>query len=382
MCPLKDDLKAEALRLGFSLFGVTLPDTPDHLQNYLDWIQAGHHAAMDYLARQDSVNKRANPRFLMPEVKSIVVLGANYPFHCRDDSNNNPLLGQVSAYAWSVDYHKLLKERANQLLEWLKTRFPQFSRAHIYIDSAPVLERSLAWRAGLGWIGRNGCLIHPRLGSFFFLVEIFLDIDISLDEPVTRDLCGNCHRCLDACPTHCILPNRTIDARRCISFLTIENKGDIPRDLRPAMGSRIFGCDVCQQVCPWNQKAFSLGPSDYSLFQSQPLQITLMDAIHTTKDEFFRIYQYSPILRAHYEGFLRNIIVAMGNSRDECVIPALVSVSEHSAPLIRSHVAWALGQFQSPESVLALKQALQKEQHPSVLEEIRNALNKKTSQIL
>lgn len=376
MCPLKNEIKAEAQRLGFSLCGITAPDPLEHIQYYRQWIQAGHHASMSYLAREDSIQKRANPKLLLPEAKSVVVLGASYPSISPDNPPTTSLQGQVSSYAWSADYHSVLKEKAENLLDWIKKVTQQPIQAIICIDSAPVLERSLAWRAGLGWIGKNGCLIHPRLGSFIFLVEIFLAIQITPDAPLMNDFCGNCHRCMDACPTHCILPNRTIDAARCISYLTIENRGIIPRDLRSSLGNHIFGCDICQQVCPWNQKANRSGVLDISMFSSQPLQLSLLAAEELTVANFKNSYQFSPIYRAHYDGFLRNMAVAMGNSKDASVIPALQKLIAHSNSLIRAHAAWALGQFNSNHARLLLQQALLQEQDPVIREEIQLVQNK------
>ena len=376
MCPLKDDLKAEAQRLGFALCGISIPDPADHIQHYRQWVQAGHHADMSYLARDDSIQKRANPKLLLPKAKSVVVLGACYPFNSPDNPPAYSLQGQVSSYAWSADYHLVLKEKAEFLLGWIKNVTHQPIEAKICIDSAPVLERSLAWRAGLGWIGKNGCLIHPQLGSFIFLAEIFLDIQITPDEPLLNDLCGNCHRCMDTCPTQCILPNRTIDAARCLSYLTIENRGIISRDLRSSLGNHVFGCDICQQVCPWNQKANRYGVHGASLFSSQPLQLSLLETAEMTEENFKNLYQFSPILRARYEGFLRNVAVAMGNSKDSSVIPALQRLIAHSNALIRAHAAWALGQFDSDHARLSLQQTFLQEQDSVVQEEIQLALTK------
>jgi epoxyqueuosine reductase len=376
MCPLKDEMKAEAQRLGFSLCGITTPDPPDHIRQYRQWIQSGYHAAMSYLAREDSIEKRAKPKLILPEVKSVVVLGACYPFNYPDIPTSNSLIGQISSYAWSADYHTVLKDNVQKLVDWFKDFTHQPIRAKICIDSAPVLERSLAWRAGLGWIGKNGSLIHPQWGSFFFLSEIFLDVEISPDEPQVKDFCGNCHHCMDACPTHCILPDRTIDASQCISYLTIEKRGDIPRDLRSALGNRVFGCDICQQVCPWNQKANRDRAPDFSPFHSQPIKISLTSAIDMTEEEFNNSYQYSPILRTRYEGFLRNIVVALGNSKDASVIPALQKLLNHSNPIFRLHAAWALGQFDSIDSRLSLENAQKIEIHPDVRAEIQAALSK------
>jgi epoxyqueuosine reductase len=216
-----------------------------------------------------------------------------------------------------------------------------------YTDTGPILERDLAQQAGLGWIGKNTCLINPRLGSTFFISEILLGLELDPDPSFTTDQCGACTRCLDACPTQCILPNRSLDARRCISYLTIELKEDIPADLRPLMGNWVFGCDVCQQVCPWNRFAPEGDPAFQGLI---PLR-SLTEDLHLTPEAFNRAFKDSPVKRAKRRGYLRNVAVALGNLADETALPALESALTDPEPLVRDHADWAIKKINQDSNV-------------------------------
>jgi epoxyqueuosine reductase len=250
----------------------------------------------------------------------------------------------VAAYAWGRDYHRVLPERMRALVAFIEQQVGGPVAHRWYTDTGPLLERELAQRAGLGWIGKNTCLINPRLGSYFLLAEILLGIELEPDEPLTPDRCGTCRRCLDACPTGCILPDRTLDARRCISYLTIENKGTIPPDLRPQMGDWVFGCDVCQTACPWNkfaeeefEPAFAASPG----LPSPDLEAEL----GLTPQDFNKKFKESPVQRAKRRGYQRNVAVALGNSGQQAVIPVLEKALHSDEPLVREHAAWALGQL-------------------------------------
>ncbi len=246
-------IKAEAKNLGFSLVGITTPDTPDHFSVFESWLSAGYQAGMKYLSREDTIAKRYQPKELMAECKSIICLALPYPNANSLVVNDNKPTGRIAAYAWLPDYHHTIPILINELMIRIENNLGRKIRYRSFTDSAPILERDIAQRAGLGWIGKNSCLIHPEQGSYFLLAEIFTDIELEIDQPFLADRCGSCTRCLEACPTHCILPDRTIDANRCISYLTIENKGPIPHDLRKYTGNWVFGCDICQMVCPWNR---------------------------------------------------------------------------------------------------------------------------------
>ena len=297
---------------------------------------------MAYLADETSRARRADPRLILPECQSILVLGTPYHPPARPPISDSLEMegpqGGIAAYAWGRDYHLVLPERMKQLVAFIEEQVGHPVPNHWYTDTGPILERDLAQRAGLGWIGKNTCLINPRLGSTFFLSEILLGLELDPDPSFTADQCGTCTRCLDACPTQCILPNRTLDARRCISYLTIENKGEIPEDLRAQMGHWTFGCDVCQQVCPWNRFAPEADPAFEKLI---PLR-NLTEDLVLTPEAFNRTFKDSPVKRAKRRGYLRNVSVALGNLGDESALPALESALEDPEPLVREHAAWAI----------------------------------------
>ncbi len=252
---LTQAVKAEAYRLGFRLVGVTTPDPPPHLAVFENWLSEGKHGEMAYLAEPRSRERRGDPRQILPQCQSILVLGMPYPASLAGPVKGKGVVGQMASYAMGMDYHEVIPPRLKALVLFMECQTGKEIPNRWYTDTGPVMERDLAQRAGLGWIGKNTCLIHPAEGSYFFLSEILLGIELVVDAPFLADRCGTCTRCLEACPTGCIMPDRTLDARRCISYLTIELKGSIPPALRPLIGEWAFGCDVCQQVCPWNRRA-------------------------------------------------------------------------------------------------------------------------------
>ena len=379
---LTEAVKAEAHLLGFELVGVTTPESPPHYQVFERWLDLGRHGEMSYLAKETSRQRRADPAQILPDCRSILVLGMRYSVGQTDpaaanrepNSTNSGPPGRVAAYAWGADYHEILPPRLHSLLTFIENRMKHSITNRIYTDSGPVLERDLAQRAGLGWIGKNTCLIHPQHGSYFFLAEILLDIDLEPDLPFEADHCGTCTRCIAACPTQCILPDRTLDARRCISYLTIELKGAIPSDLRAQMGDWVFGCDVCQQVCPWNLR-FAIPHGDPELApwpgQSHP---DLASELRLTTQAFNLKFRGTPLQRPRRRGYLRNVAIALGNTGERFAIPALATVLlSEPEPLVRAHAAWALGQLGGkPE----LQAAQASETDEEVLREIRLALAK------
>jgi epoxyqueuosine reductase len=335
---LKETIQAEAGRLGFALAGVTSPEPPGHWPEFENWLARGRHGSMSYLTDP----RRADPRRVLPECESILVLAARYPnpgpmSHSSPPANR----GRVAAYAWGRDYHLVLPERLHALADFIQSQVGRSVPSLVYTDTGPLLERDLAQRAGLGWIGKNTCLIHPQIGSYFFLAEILLGIELAPDHPFGFDRCGRCQRCLDACPTGCILPDRTIDARRCISYLTIENKGEIPVALRARLGSWIFGCDVCQQVCPWNGRPGSLPLPQLAAPAAAPVP-ELIAEVNLSSQEFNRCYRHTALARARRKGYRRNVIVALGNVGDRRAVPALEQACGENTPLVSNHAAWAL----------------------------------------
>ena len=355
---LTQAVKNEARRLGFSLAGVTTPEPPLHWPAFQYWLSMGRHGSMEYLADP----RRADPRLVLPECRSILMLAMSYPDPGPALQNEfPPVAGRVAAYAWGRDYHLVYPERLKTLVSFIETQVASPVMHRLYTDTGPLLERDLGQRAGLGWIGKNTCLIHPKIGSYFLLAEILLGIHLEPDLPFSADHCGTCTRCITACPTGCILPDRTLDARRCLSFLTIENKNEIPPGLRPHLGNRVFGCDMCQQVCPWNRST-NLGvpvpayhpesrtgrDQEYDpAFNALPglPNPDLIAELGLKPKEFNRKFKGNPVLRSKRRGYLRNVAVALGNSGDPAALPALERAFQDNEPLIRGHAVWAMEQI-------------------------------------
>jgi epoxyqueuosine reductase len=290
---------------------------------------------------------------------------------------NGPLEGRVSRYARGEDYHGLIEERLGRLLAFVREEAGQEVRGRACVDTGPVLERELARRAGLGWWGKNTCLIAGKAGSYFFLGELLLDLELEYDQPAA-DHCGTCTRCLDACPTRAFPEPYVLDARRCISYLNIELKGAIPGDLRAGMGDWIFGCDVCQEVCPWNRRA---APAAEPAFRARPgmENPALPELLALSQEEFAARFRRSPLRRAKRRGLLRNAAVALGNAGDRRAVPALVRALADEEPLVRAHAAWALGRLGGEEARAALVRALETEQDAAVRRELEEALAEETT---
>jgi epoxyqueuosine reductase len=331
---------------------------------------------MDYLARPDRVERREDPAKILPGVRSVVCVGLNYyPGQLPDDVKDDRSRGLISHYAWGLDYHNLMLSRLEKLVAFISAEVECRVRHRAYVDTGPVLERAYAAQAGLGFIGKNTCLIHPRMGSWLFLGVILLDKALE-SAPGKMDVsCGTCTRCLDACPTGALIAPYVLDARRCISYLTIELKGPVPRELRPLMGNHIFGCDVCQTVCPWQRFAKPTGETAFRPKESEWAAPPLLDLIEMSQAVFGQRYEGSPISRTGWERLLRNVAVALGNWGDERVVPALTRTLVHTEPLVRGHVAWALGRVGGWAVREVLEKALQREQEPYVRQEIQMAMN-------
>jgi epoxyqueuosine reductase len=383
---LSQAIKEAARNLGFLLVGITTSDPPPHYPEFEAWLQAGRQGEMGYLSGERSRQRRGDPPQILAECRSILVLATRYPAPVDGGANVGPdeglqasapaaPSGRVASYAWGLDYHDVLVERMKALVAFIEEQAGGPVPNRWYTDSGPVLERDLAQRAGLGWIGKNTCLIHPQQGSYFLLSEILLGIELEPDPPFAADRCGTCMRCLEACPTACILPDRTIDARRCISYLTIELKGAIPQDLRPQMGDWVFGCDICQQVCPWNLRFAA--PAGDPAFAPRPgvAQPDLIEEIKLSEEGFRRKFKGSPLKRAKRSGYLRNVAVALGNSGDPASTSALAeALHNDSQALVRLHAAWALGRIGGDAARQALLDALLHEEDEEVIAEIRAAL--------
>lgn len=332
---LKEKIIAKSSQLGFILAGMTTPEAPAHYSTFERWLAQGYHGAMDYLTTERSRFRRADPREIMPECKSILVLATPYSPPSTEGQADE---GRVASYAWGADYHDVLPARMRELVRFIEEEVGSPVKNRWYTDTGPILERDLAQRAGIGWIGKNTCLIHPRHGSYFLLSEILLDLDLEPDPPFVTDHCGTCTRCIDACPTDCILSDRTIDATRCISYLTIELKDDIPVELRDKIGNWVFGCDICQMVCPWNRFA---GEGDPAFGDSNPTR-TLSEELPISTQEFNQRFKGTPVKRAKRRGYLRNVAVALGNTGDLHALPVLQNALNDEEPLVREHAQWAI----------------------------------------
>lgn len=343
---LAQTLKEQARQQGFTLAGITSPDPPPHFDTYQNWVQAGRHGDMAYLGDERAIERRADPRRILPECRSILVVGMPYDPPPAPPLNDPTPRGRVAAYAMGDDYHLVIPPRLERLVAFLEAQVGHPVSHRIYTDTGPVLERDLAQRAGLGWIGKNTCLISPQHGSYFLLGEILLGLDLPFDAPIVSDHCGTCTRCIDACPTGCILPDRTLDARRCISYLTIENKGDIPEDLRPLMGEWVFGCDICQMVCPWNKRfARQITDSAFAPREGLPFP-SIEEDLQLSPQEFNRKFKDSPLKRAKRRGYQRSLAVAAGNSGKRKLLPMLEKTKGHDEPLVARHAEWAAQQLE------------------------------------
>ena len=366
-------LKAEAHRIGFDLVGITPAVPAPHAAALDGWLAAGYAGEMAYLAR--NAVRRADPREAVPGARSIIACGVHYRTAEPDPALwNDPARGRISRYAWGDDYHDILLPRLRQLQDWLEHEVGRTAIGRSYVDTGPVLERAVAEQAGLGFQGKNTLLIHPRQGSWFFLGEILVDAALEYDQPNPLGGCGGCTRCLTACPTAAFVGPHVLDARRCISYLTIELKGPIPRDLRPLMGNHIYGCDVCQEVCPWNRRwgQFTADPA----FAPRPDTVApdLLDLLSLDDDAFRLRFRGSPIKRIKRRGLLRNVAVALGNWRDPVAVPALITALNDHEPLIRGHVAWAIGRIDGATARQALQARIIVEEDTWVREEITLAL--------
>jgi epoxyqueuosine reductase len=289
------------------------------------------------------------------------------------DLAEDPGRGQISRYAWGDDYHDVIRERLLLLVEFIKNTAETELKSRVFVDSGPILEREYAQKAKLGWIGKNTNLINWRSGSWYFLSEVLVSIELESETQPLRGSCGTCTKCIEACPTDAIIEPNLLDSRLCISYLTIELKDSIPKELRPEMGNLIFGCDICQEVCPWNSKATPTTEPAF-LPRDGNLAPELLTLIGMTQTEFSKRFKGSPIKRAKRRGFLRNVIVAIGNWRSRAAVPALKQALIDDEPLIRGHAAWALGQVGGKNAKQALDTRLKSEDDTEVISEIQDAL--------
>lgn len=338
-----DRIKARALSLGFSIIGITDAQPLQEYSRYTEWIDQKSFAGMEYLASPYHLNVRKDPHLLFPEVQSIIVLGLSYSLHPLDRLNLTSN-GLISGYAAGEDYHTRIPRMLKEFTDYLSDEFSGTVSCRIFTDSAPILERELACRAGLGWIGRNSCIISPEIGSAFLLAEVFIDQYLQADPSFLHDRCGNCNRCIKACPTGCIQNNRTIDARRCLSYHSIENRGLIPDEIMNQSGVWFFGCDICQMVCPWNAKLIlqkTASIKDLSLDREK-----LFEVLSMTDEELSNRFGKTALARTRRKGLIRNALICLGNIgavESKAVIHSFLERT--SDPDLQQTVRWALNQM-------------------------------------
>ena len=355
---LKSQIKAGAESLGFVAVGFSSVIPVPGFERYQDWLANGQQAGMDYLASQHALDARADPRRLLPTCRTVISLLSCYPppGDLRSDRVLGPYrrlrtedtstiksTGRIAAYALLPDYHEVLKEQLEKLAGLVVELTGAGVETYACVDSAPILEKGYAQKAGLGWIGRNSLLLHFEFGSWTHLSELLISLEVETDQPMETDGCGDCQLCVRACPTQAILPNRTIDAWRCLSYLTIENRGQIPVEFRKAVGDRIFGCDMCQSVCPVNKKA-QLEPKTTAI-EEYP---DLAESFRLSAEDFKQRYRHTPVWRVKYPGFRRNVAIAIGNSGEKEFIPLLEDALTRENDLIVSDaIHWAIEELTS-----------------------------------
>ena len=330
---LEQPIKARAREIGFDLVGITTAQPPQHSQHLHQWLAKDFHGEMGYLAR--NADKRVNPSKILTDARSMVVVGLNYYTGDHDQT------GRVARYAWGTqDYHEVMSGKLEQLVGTITEIGGPNTRCLGYVDTGPILERDLAQRAGIGFIGKHTNLISRQLGNWLFLGEILTNLELSPD-PTEREYCGTCQHCMDVCPTRAIVGPYQLDARLCISYLTIELKGPIPVELRPLVGDHVFGCDDCLEVCPWNRFAQQSPVREFRRREMPPLT----EYLSWDEGKFRDFFRGTPIFRVKRRGFLRNVCVVLGNIADQSALPALEQACHDVEPMVVEHAAWAIEQI-------------------------------------
>lgn len=339
---LSQDIQIWGHELGFQSVGICDTDLTQAESELFTWLQNGYHGEMDWMQKHGV--RRSRPAELESGTLRIISVRMDYwPEHVHDADKvlNTPAMAYVSRYALGRDYHKLMRQRLQRLADRIQQQVGDFGY-RVFVDSAPVMEKPLAQKAGLGWIGKHTNLIAREAGSWFFLGEIYTNLPLEVDDNISANHCGTCQSCIDVCPTNAIVAPYKLDARLCISYLTIELRGSIPEKLRPLIGNRIYGCDDCQLVCPWNRFAVPTKETDFSP-RHQLDHVSLVDLFSWDEQTFLDRLAGSPIRRIGYECWLRNIAVALGNAETkESIVKALEAKRDHASSLVREHVTWAL----------------------------------------
>lgn len=363
-------LKSEARQLGFDLVGVAAAVRPDGFDEFREWLHRGFAGAMEYLPRREPAYE--HPRHVLEGVRSVVMLAVNY--RTAELPLSGPNQGLVSRYAWGDgDYHDVIREKLRKLAEFLHELCPT-CRTRGVVDTAPLLERDFARLAGLGWIGKNTLLLNKQAGSWLFLAALLTDVELQPDAPHETAHCGTCTRCLEACPTDAFPEPYVLDARRCISYLTIELRDrPIPVELRDGMGAWLFGCDICQEVCPWNRKAPRTDEPPF-VPRDDLHPADAIELLGISQEEFRRRFARMPLARPGRAGLLRNAAIVLGNTGDGRAVPALCAALNDEEPLVRGATAWALGKLGGDAAVAALEARMAVEDDAGVRGEIEAAL--------
>ncbi len=361
----KNEILAQLAHFGFSVVRVAHPPLVEAAaEHFRQWLDKGFAGEMAYLARRQ--DERLEPQRLLASIQSVLV--AAFPYDPGAANTHDPTQGNIARYAWGEDYHEVLQDKLRQFSQWFERSFPQ-SRLYLSVDAQPVLEKAWAQQAGLGWLGKHTNILRSEQGSYFFLAVLLTDLVLEADDPMT-DHCGDCRRCLEVCPTGALVAPYVLDARLCISYLTIEAKGAIPRHLRSLMGNHIFGCDDCQEVCPWNR--FSRVTQEIKFFlKPERYHRPLADWLQLSPERFKDCFAGSAVLRAKWKGFMRNVLVAAGNSGDPSLIELVRKKISHEEPLVRLHAIWAYGRLAGRGALPDLEQAQCVESLPEVAQEIQ-----------
>lgn len=370
MSVVTQQVKDLATEAGFDLVGVAAATAPKTWDAFSRWLSLGYAGEMAYLERNPS--RRADPAAILPGARSLLCVGALYHPGSSASTHEDRPTGRVSCYAQGDDYHDVLIPRLRSVLERIQARWPG-TEGKVYVDTGPVLERDFAKEAGLGWFGKHTNLINKQVGSYFFLGEILLTLDLEPDTPAT-DHCGTCTRCMTACPTDAIVAPYELDSRKCISYLTIELRGAIPKTLREGVGDWVYGCDVCQDVCPWTIKHGRVTKDPALAPKPDRDRPALADLLRLDQAGFSERFRKSPIKRTKRRGLLRNAAVALGNVGTRSDVPVLSDALRDPEPLVRAHAAWALGRIGGDEATDVLREARSSEKEEDVRSEIEDAL--------
>ena len=370
---ITDNIKKEGYKIGFDLVGIApVADYPES-QFYKKWLSKGFEATMSYMSKNPE--RRVDVRNIMPNARSVISCAVNYnsdyPYSI---SQKNTKKAWIARYAWGDDYHKVINVKLNKLKSFIEENISDDINSRVYVDTGPVLERMYGKYSGIGWVGKNTCIINQDIGSWLFLGEIITNLELEYDSHVS-DRCGTCTKCIDECPTDAIRKPYVLDSSKCISYLTIENKGEIPEEYREAMENNVFGCDICQDVCPWNSKA-NAATSDSFLPREGLYQPDLGYLLDLEQEEFSKIFKNSPIKRAKRRGLIRNVLVAVGNTESSKYADLVHRFLKDNDPLIRRHAVWALWKIQGRECLKVLKSTFETEGDKDVVWELKKILDK------